>query len=96
MGGFCGKAKPKDVKQHELAFMNICTEGAYGNPNLIDTIFNRAKDEGQVSQIFEAKDEDGDLPIHKAAMNGNPTVLKWICEKWAANGVPLYIDQMDS
>ena len=46
MGGFCGKAKPKDVKQHELAFMGICTEGAYGKPELIDTIFNRAQKEG--------------------------------------------------
>ena len=76
--------------------MGICTEGAYNNPRLIDIIFDRAKSEGLEHQIWEAKDEDGDLPIHKAAMNGNPTVLKWICEKWAENDIPLNIDQMDS
>ena len=29
-------------------------------------------------------------------MNGNPTVLAWILEKWEANGYPLEVDTMDS
>ena len=97
MGGIlCCKKAPKTVKQHELAFMGICTEGAYNDSGLIDAVFNKAQEQHQENQIFEAKDEDGDLPIHKAAYNGNPTVLLWIIEKWLQNNVDLNIDEPDS
>ena len=47
MGGLCsGKAKPKEVKVHELEFMGVCTEGAYNNPRLIDVVFNKAAQAG--------------------------------------------------
>ena len=46
-------------------------------------------------QIFNAKDEDNDLPIHKAAMHGNPTVISWIIGKWEAAGKNLDIDTPD-
>ena len=46
-------------------------------------------------QIFDAKDEDNDLPIHKAAVNGNPTALRWILDKWKKEERELDIDTPD-
>ena len=46
-------------------------------------------------QIFGAHDEDGDLPLHKAALNGNPTALEWVIETWKKSGIKLDIDEMD-
>lgn len=46
-------------------------------------------------QIYNAKDEDYDLPIHKAALNGNPTALAWIIGKWKAAGKELDINAPD-
>ena len=48
-----------------------------------------------MEQIFLAKDEDGDLPIHKSSYYGNPTCLQWIIDKWAACGVELDINAPD-
>lgn len=36
------------------------------------------------------------MPIHKAAVNGNPTCLLWIIEKWEEVGIPLDIDALDA
>ena len=82
MGSICSKKK-KQVRIHELAFMGACTEGAYNNPGLLDKIYAAAEQDGATDQIFEAKDDDGNHPLHKAAMYGNPTCVKWIVEKWA-------------
>ena len=62
--------------------MSACTEGCYGKPSVLDALYDKAEEEKLQDQIFNAKDEDGDLPIHKAAMHGNPTVISWIIAKW--------------
>ena len=94
MGNPCSKGKPA-VRMHELKFMSSCTEGCYGKPSLLDAIFDEAAGEGLQDQIFNAKDEDDNLPIHKACMHGNPTVLQWIINKWAEVGRTLDIDTPD-
>ena len=94
MGNPCSKER-KAVRLHELGFMTACTEGCYGQPSLLDAIFDKAAIEGLEDQIFNAKDEDHDLPIHKAAMHGNPTVLQWIIDKWADCGKELDINTPD-
>ena len=58
-------------------------------------MYDEAVKAGCGDQIFDAKDDDGDLPIHKASMYGNPTCLKWVIEKWRASGKPLDIDVLD-
>ncbi len=35
------------------------------------------------------------MPIHKAALNGNPTCLRWIFETWEKNDIPLDVDTPD-
>ena len=94
MGGLCSK-KTREVRVHELAFMGLCTEGAYNNPGLMDEIFRKAEEAGHADQIFNAKDDDGDLPIHKAALMGNPTVIEWIIAKWKDAGHELDINVID-
>ena len=42
-----------------------------------------------------AKDEDGDLPIHKSSYYGNPTCLQWIIEKWAEYNLHLDCNTLD-
>ena len=70
----CCKKKPPPIRVHELKFMSTISEGfAYGKPEIIDTVYEKASAAGAVNQIFEAKDEDGDLPLHKASYFGNPT-----------------------
>ena len=93
MGGIC--SKKKKVRQHELSFMGVMTEGAYKSPGLLDAIFDKAVAEGEQDQIFNAKDDDGDLPIHKASMYGNPTCLQWVIDKWAETGQPSVINALD-
>lgn len=95
MGGICSKGK-KEVRQHELAFMGVVTEGAYGQPELLDAIFEKAQAAGCLDQIFEAKDDEGNKPIHKATLHGNPTCLQWIIEKWTETGQSLDIDELDN
>ena len=45
MGGICSK-KAKEVRVHELAFMGVCTEGAYNQPELLDQVYQQAVDAG--------------------------------------------------
>ena len=94
MGGLCSK-KTREVRVHELAFMGLCTEGAYNNPGLMDEIFRKAEEAGCADQIYDAMDDDKDLPLHKAALMGNPTVITWIIDKWAAAGKELDINALD-
>ena len=70
----CFKRK-REVKKHELTFMGLVTEGCYGSPHLLDEVYEKAKDDDETDQIFGARDDDGDLPIHKACSGGNPTCL---------------------
>ena len=91
----CSNSGPAEVRKHELAFMGIVSEGAYGNPSILDDILKNAKEEGQENQIFNAHDEDGDLPLHKAAMHGNPTCLRWIIDNWRAHDRNVDIDEED-
>lgn len=93
--GSCFSSEPKAVRAHELAFMSVCTEGAYGKTEILDTILEKAEQEGCVEQIFEAKDDVGDLPIHRAAENGNPDVMTWIFQKWEERGYDLDVDETD-
>ena len=56
--------------------MGVCCDGtAYQNPQMIDKVFEDAERDNAIHQIFEACDDDRDLPIHKAAYFGNPTCL---------------------
>ena len=83
----CCKKKAAPIKMHELNFMSTISEGfAYNNPQIIDSVFDKAVAAGCINQIFEAKDEDGDLPIHKASFYGNPTSTQWIFDKWEDHG----------
>ena len=96
MGGLLCASTPKKIRVHEMAFMGACSEDfTYKNPHLIDAIFERARLCGEIAQIFLAKDEDGDLPIHKACLFGNPTVVQWIIDKWAEYDIDLNIDDLD-
>ena len=72
----------KRVRHHELAFMGIVADGCYGKPHILDDIFNKAKEEGELDQIWNAKDAEGNLPLHKAALHGNPTVMQWVIDTW--------------
>ena len=92
-----GKKKPVKIKVHELKFMSTISEGyAHGKPEIIDEVFRLAEqDVGGVDEIFGAKDDSGDLPIHKAAYYGNPTSLRWILEKWEEHKKELDIDVLD-
>ena len=42
-----------------------------------------------------AKDEDGDLPIHKSSYYGNPTCVQWIIDKWNDYQIELDINAPD-
>ena len=76
--------------------MAVCSEGlSYKNPQLIDKIYNEAKIDNELGQIFEAKDEDGDLPLHKAANFGNPTCIEWIFDTWKQHNQPIDVDAVD-
>ena len=76
--------------------MGACSEGfSYKNPQIIDEIYAQAERAGEVEQIFLAKDEDGDLPIHKSSYYGNPTCLQWIIDKWSACAIDLDINAPD-
>ena len=52
--GHCCSKKYNIVKVHELAFMNICTEGMSGNPDSLDKIFKEAEKVGATEEIFNA------------------------------------------
>ena len=80
---------------YELAFMGACTEGAYKNRQSLDKIFADAQSANATDQIFEAKNGEGDHPLHKAALHGNPTCVEWIHEKWTKHGIKLDIDMED-
>ena len=89
----CSKEK-KAVNVHELAFMSAATEGCYGQPALLDAIYEKACMYGFEDQIFQARDRiNNEHAIHKAAMHGNPTVLEWIIKKWKEAGICLNIDE---
>ena len=62
---------------------------------MLDEILDFARQEGGEDQIFKAKDEDGDLPIHKASYNGNPTALEWIFKTWKANDIDIDANALD-
>ena len=73
--GTCFGKKLTAVRKHELAFMGLVSDGCYERPELLDDILRDAKADGMEDQIFNAHDEDGDKPIHKASVFGNPTAL---------------------
>lgn len=91
----CFSKEKKLVRKHELAFMSICTEGAFNKKDLFDAVLENAVKDGQTEQIWEAKDDDNDLPLHRAAENGNPTAMQWIFDKWDEQGIPLEADTLD-
>ena len=93
--GLCFGSSAAEIRSHELAFMSIVTEGAYKSAKLIDAVYDKAVADGAQEQIFNAKDDEGDLPLHKAAMHGNPTCLDWIFKKWDEQGIPLDADTQD-
>lgn len=78
----CTKKKSGKTKVYELKFMNLCTEGCYEKPEILDKLWEEAVEAGEQNQILQAKDDDGDLPIHHCAEFGNPSVLAWIINKW--------------
>ena len=94
MGSCCGGGV-QAVRKHELAFMGVVSEGCYKKPEILDNILSEARASGAEDQIFNAHDEDGDLPVHKAAMHGNPTCLQWIFDEWKKAGRKLDVDAMD-
>lgn len=75
--------------------MSKIQAGSYGRKDVLDNILADARAAGQLDQIFKAHDEDGDLAIHKAAINGNPTCIEWIIQTWKENGIELNIDEKD-
>ena len=95
MGNLCGKKTPREVRKHELAFMGLVSDGVYNDPGQLDAVLKDAKEDNKEDQIFNARDEEKDLPIHKAALHGNPTCLKWIIETWKSHDIPLNIDEKD-
>ena len=94
--GQCFSKKYKVVKVHELALMNICTEGMNGNPDALEKVFQEAEKAGAVQEIFNAQDEEGDRPIHRASINGNPDCLQWIFNKWKQHGIPIDVEELDA
>ena len=82
----CCKKKAAPIKMHELQFMSTISEGfAYEKPERIDSVFKKAVEADAINQIFNAVDEDGDFPIHKASYFGNPTSVQWIFDKWESH-----------
>lgn len=81
----CFGKKLKAVRKHELSFMGMVSDGCDGNAHILDDILKMAKEDGCEDQIFGAHDEDGDLPIHKAANYGHPTALAWVIKTWGEN-----------
>ena len=92
----CTKKPPEKTKIFELKFMNMCTEGCYQKPEMLDNLWNEAVSMNEQRQILDATDDEGDLPIHLCAEFGNPTVLAWVIEKWKSNGEPLDINKPNS
>ena len=75
----CKKPEPK---KFELRFMNLCTEGCYDGIEPLEQLWKEAEAEGQLNQIYDAADEEGETAIQKCAKFGNPRVLAWVIEKW--------------
>ena len=46
--------------------------------------------------VLGAVDDEGDTPVQKCAKYGNPTVLRWVLEKWKEEGVRVDLEQKDS
>ena len=88
----CNGKKDERTKVFELKFMNMCTEGVYEKPELLDDLWDTAVAAGHKNEVLNAKNEVGDLPIHITAENGNPTVMEWIVKKWNEENVPLSIN----
>ena len=78
----CRGNKNQQTKVFELKFMNMCTEGVYEMPELLDTLWDDACAQGRKDELLNAKNELGDLPIHITAEHGNPTVMRWMIKKW--------------
>ena len=76
--------------------MNLCIEGCYKNEQALDALWNEAVNDGMQSQILEAVDDEGDTPIQKCCKYGNPTVLKWVINKWDEEGVSYDLEKKDS
>ena len=94
MASLCSKGHK--VKVYELKFMNLCTEGCYNRPEALDHLWNEAVNEGKQGEILGAVDDEGDTPVQKCAKYGNPTVLRWVLEKWKEEGVRVDLEQKDS
>ena len=92
----CKKKKEARPKVFELKFMNLCTEGCYRHPEMLDNLWEDAVGQGKEQEILEAKDDSGDSPLHKTAENGRPTVMNWIFNKWKEQGLALDVNKKNS
>ena len=86
----------KQFKEYELKFMNLCTEGCYGKPQVLEDLWNKAMNDNREGEILDAKDEGGDTPLQKCAQYGNPTVMQWILAKWKKEGKEIDFEEKDS
>ena len=79
----CGKKTPKEF---ETRFMTYCVKGLEKSEiQLLDQLWMEAKSQDLQDQIIEATDDQGDLPIHKAANFGHWQILEWIFNKEELN-----------
>ena len=90
------KCFKKETKLFELRMMTLATEGCYAEPHLLDHLWADAEELGKVSEILNAKNDQGDNPLQLSARYGNPRVLSWIVKKWEDVSCELDIDAPDS
>lgn len=83
----CGGKKKLNIRQHEVAFIGICTKGedeSYkntANPRPLDALWELAEKDNQLKQLLNAHDDEGDQPLHIACENGHDEVVEWILNK---------------
>jgi hypothetical protein len=92
MNVLCNK-KRKVRQMISLELMTCCYEGS--TPEFLDALYDRAKNEGQLDQIWEARDVDGNRPFQKAAKHGNPKALSWVIQKWKNDARVIEMNLLD-
>lgn len=87
---FWAKEDQTFVKEYELQFINYLTDNTLGSDEqvvpMLDRMFNKARSEDALDQIWNARGDDGSSPLHLGAKLGNACLVEWILDTWEKHG----------